>query len=243
VSPRTRRSGFTITEVLVASVLMMIVFGLVLSLWLNTTRGVSKGEDTLDSIQDASIVLLYLRKDVQRMDRGPAIASWDIRYVRVRGNELTLNALKFDDETGGLKNHVTRTDNSNDTFKEDKTEVSFHVQGEDGEPVKVTYAFLPEQRSIRRVEGLKAPKYFALPRLQDFQVQLHYATRASTDRAIFGADTEATGELLQLWFGVRFSVQGDREQVDIRKTEVVVETRIFPRYLNRNLHTRWAGVP
>ena len=236
-----RRRGFSIAEVLVASVLMMVVFGLVLSLWLNTTRGVSKGEDTLDSIQDASIVLLYLRKDVQRMDRGPEIAPWDIRYVRVRGHELTMNGLKFDDETGGLSNDVTRSDSSSDTFKEDKTEVTFHVRGEDGDAVRVTYAFLPEQHSIRRVEGSGPPKFFALPRLQDFQVQLHYATRADPDRALFGAETEETGRLLQLWFSVRFAVQGDRDKVDIRKTEVVVDTRIFPRYLNRNLHTRWAG--
>lgn len=239
----TRRRGFTIPEVLVASVLMMVVFGLVLSLWLNTTRGVAKGEDTLDSIQDASIVLLYLRKDVQRMNRGPAIAPWDIQYVRVRGSELTINALKFDDETGGLSNTVTRSDNSADVFKEDKTEFSFYLQRQDGEPVRVTYAFLPESRSIRRMEGTAAPSFFALPRLQEFQVQLHYATSADSERALFGAETAETGRLLQLWFSVRFAVQGDRDQVDIRKTEVVVDTRIFPRYLNRNLHTRWAGAP
>lgn len=239
----TRRRGFTIPEVLVASVLMMVVFGLVLSLWLNTTRGVTKGEDALDSIQDASIVLLYLRKDAQRMDRGPTIAPWDIRYVRVRDTELQMNALKFDAATGGLTNTPTQTNNSSDTFKEDKTEVSFHVQGDDGQPVRVTYAFLPEQRSIRRVEGAGPPKFFALPRLQEFQIQLHYATRASPERALFGAETEETGEILQLWWRVSFAVQGDREQVDIRKTEVVVDTRIFPRYLNRNLHTRWAGDP
>jgi len=236
----TRRLGFTIPEVLVASLLLLVVFGLTMQLWLNTSRGVGKGEDALASIQDASLVLLYLRKDLQRLVIPGDGGNWDLRYVHIRGQELTQNSLFWDEATQGLRNELQATNDSTDVFKEDKTELAFHVLEEDGSATKVTYTYLPEQRAMRRVEGFGArPKMFALPRLEDFRVQLSYASPGLSARDLLGSEREGTGRLLQFWFRLRFVVRGEEREGAVQTTRVDVDTNVFPRYANRRLHARW----
>lgn len=238
------RRGFTIPEVLVAALLMLTVFALTMQLWISSSRGVGKGEDALAAVQDASLVLLNLRKDLQRLTYPPEKLPWQLRYIRIRGQAMVMNEITWDPAGRGFLNKKSESDSVGDVFKEDKTELSFYIFQDGGTQVKkVTYAYLPEQKSMRRQVGLARPHMFALPRLQDFQLQMHFASPEGLSRALFGADTPATGKVDQLWFSTRFVVQSEQDAARIQTTRVDMETRIFPRYVNRLLHTRWLEAP
>jgi hypothetical protein len=128
--------------------------------------------------------------------------------------------------------------------QEDLTEFSFYVFEDDLERSQlVTYAYFPDRKALRRTVGQAAPKTFALPRLQEFKLQLAATTEGGLEQTLFGSGTPETGRLLQLWFQVRFEVQGEIEGSDIRQTRVELETRIFPLHVNRRLHSGWIESP
>jgi hypothetical protein len=232
-----RRRGFSIAEVLIAGALSLTVLALVFHLWMSSARGVGKGEETLTSVQDASLVLLYLRRDLQRLILPTNPLPWHVRYVRQEGTEVSGNSLLWDPARHSLLN----TPGGPDTpATEDVTELSFYASEDtSGRREKITYRYFPKRKVLERTKGGSRPHLFGLPRMQNFQIQFSYTDAGGLEHALFGADTPETGRILQFWFRIRFQVQGEDKAEKIRQTRIDLETRIFPRYANRGLHSRW----
>lgn len=235
--PRRRRPGFTIPEVLIAAVLMLMVLGLGTRLWLDSSRGVVKGRDALQSVRDASLVLLHLRKDLQRATLDGAGPAGPLGLEDVRGYERAAAALRWDAAARVFRPEVTATENPADVFREDKRELRFYARvGPDGAAREVRYAFLPEERTIRRQVAGESPRHFALPRMREFDVRVEADVGGRAVRLLPAGETPPAGPVRRIWFRVRFAVRGDAPGARLRATAVEMDTRVFPRYLNRALN-------
>lgn len=235
------RRAFSIPEVLIASLLAATVLTLTLHLWSSSTRTVTKGEESLTSLQDASLVLLHLRRDLQRLCLPGPARPWDLRLLEKRGTLQTHHLLRFDPDTLSLANQRPPPD---PPPAHDLTLLAFHVFREDLQGTqRIRYRYQQEERTLWREAQDEEPRAFALPRLQEFRLQPVVALAGGGDLALLGADTPETGRLLQLWFEVRFEVQAEEDATGIRPTRIELETRIFPRDANRHLHRRWTGAP
>ncbi len=230
-------------EVLVSAVLMLMVLGMVFSLWIQANRGISKGEDSLQTIRDTSMVVRQFRRDLQRFLVPAASKPWHLRYLKIQGRSLIRNQLLWDASQRGFQNDYVATDNAAQVYPEDQTEFSFYATDQkSGDPEKITYTYFPARLVLRRQAGFASPKNFALPRLQDFVIQMHTADFQGLSHPVF--ETEAfISPVLQLWFQIHFRVQALEKASDIRKTQVEMNTQIFPRHFHQELQSRWSGRP
>ena len=236
----SKNNGVTITEVLIASVIFIMVAGLAMALMTNTTNDFVKGEDTMTSVQDASALIMRLRQDLMTLSQRPesmTSESCDLLYLH-KGESGDAGAqVQLGTTTGTIA-----VDNGLPTVEEEaKTVFSFwHFLDGDGNQEKVTYTYKADEMTIvRKVSGGRAKKY-AIPRLKDFQISFDCQQKDSADlvKAFKGT---AMGEtpISQLWFSVKITVQSDESLIRRRTTRIDIESKIFPRGLNRKLHGLW----
>lgn len=236
------RRAFTTLETLVAVSLFMMVMGISLTLWTGAFKDFFKGEDALTSVQDASLVLLHLRRDLLELTLPADGRPYDLRFVRIRGQHFVTDDLRFDPPTRAFVKRHKETDDPEVVYAEDKTELAFFVNDATGDRfVPVTYVYFPGRQLIQRRVGRDRPRDFALPRLEDFELQLEAEDRFTELLPIrlLGTRGEGTDVLRRIWFHVRFAIKAQRTKNGIETTRVDVETKVFPKALNRRIRSAW----
>lgn len=234
------KSGVTITEVLIASVIFIMVAGLAMALMTNTTNDFVKGEDTLTSVQDASALIMRLRQDLLNLSQRAQEATsetCDLFYWH-KGESSTIGAQVQIFATSG----TVKVDNALPTVNEEaKTVFSFwhYVKG-DGSKEKITYAYKEDEMTIvRQVHGGPVKKY-AIPRLKDFRISfLCQAKEKAEELQAFKGSVISETAISQMWFAAKITVQSDESLMRRRTTKIDIESRIFPRGLNRKFTGRW----
>ena len=236
----TNKSGVTITEVLIASVIFIMVAGLAMALMTNTTNDFVKGEDTMTSVQDASVLIMRLRQDLMNLSQRAAEAtseSCDLIYLH-KGESAILGAQVQILATSG----TVKVDNTLPTVEEDaKTVFSFwHFVDGEGKKEKITYSYVAKEMTIlRQVQGGRGKKY-AIPRLKDFQISFDCQQKDKANQVqAFSGFAIAETAISQMWFAVKITVQSDESLMRRRTTKIDIDSRIFPRGLNKNLNGIW----
>lgn len=242
--PRRDRAGFTLAEALIAVGIFAMVSAVALGLWSGMARSFFRGEDTRTSVQEASTVLLHLRRDLLAADLGDPARGYDLRLQRVREGDLKAATLRLDLTERVL---VRRTE-EDEGAGEDRSELTLWTRRGDAAVAReVTWAYLPDQARIeRRAEG-EATRSFAAPRARDLEVEVEAEpVRPPDDGAplrMLAGGPARTAPLGRVWFRVRFAVQGEPREGGLSTTRVDLETRVFPRRANLRLRSRWEPTP
>ena len=240
------KRAVTITEVLIASVIFIMVAGLALGLMTNTTNDFVKGEDTMTSVQDAAAIIMRLRHDMATLALAPTDGSSDpadFIYCRNSDGAKVQAAVHLDTTSATVSiNGDTEECDAN------KTVFSFYRFADtSGLAKKVTYSYAKNESSIvRQAQGEKTKSY-AVPRLKDFQINLYCQEKSAAAVAFTTASTidcftgdEVTGKTInRLWLGVKVTVQSDESVLRRRTTRIDIQSHIFPRPLNRKLNGLW----
>lgn len=238
-----RTAAFTLVEVLVASGLFVGIIGLSLSLWLNATADTFRGEDAMNTVQDAAVLVLRLRTDLLRVAARPD-APWALRWLAADEGATRAVGVAVEAAEGRLTAIRGEVPSASDASGDGRRrELTFFV-GEDAGVRQVTYTFRPDRACIERTIEDGPTTMYALPRLQEFDVAVHCqpapGSTATTDvvdlTAPSGPDAVAA---CRLWFRVLLSVRSDEEGRDRSAVTVDIESRVFPRFLNRQLTARW----
>ncbi len=234
----TRRPlAFSIVELLVGSVVLVLVMAVTYGMFLWTWKGFIKGDDTLTSVYDASVLMLTLRRDVLRMEF-PDGQPNDLVLSKTGANP-TLSALDFQWSTGQMVPSTaapaTPPATSEETFQ------LWFVQRWGAEIKPVSYTYLPASRTVKREGGMEGgAKYYSMPRLQSFELQLGLQPKGSASALYHPATPIGAGvEPTQIWLQARIRVKSDRLEGETEKTSVEVATLIFPKRLNGLLRARW----
>ncbi len=237
-----RRNGFTTLELMVAITVFMAVAGVALELFTGAFRSAFKGEDAVSSVQDASAVLLHLRRDLLEMVLPGDGRPYDVRHMRVRGTDFRNDDYALDPARRVLTGKSRVSDNENAVYKEDVSEFWFFVPDAAGtNVVPVVYRYLPEASTITRKVGAGREQSFALPRLESFDLQMAVEGDDGVSRDLLGVRLEETAPVARLYWRVAFRVRGEKRDTGPETTPVEIESRIFPKHQNRRFRSRWIG--
>lgn len=238
------RRGFTLVEVLIAMVVFLVIAGIGLQLWTGSARMFAKGEDALTTIQEASTVIMHLRRDLVGLAVPVDPKEYLLRYERV-GDGLTVKEDLFYDRGGRrLAKARYRADGTGYGGGAERLRLEFRVGTPEADGVEaVAWEYRPAAASITRKVGDRPVQEFAVPRLQAFDVQLLYQLQGGQSALeALGWSGFNEGSLQQLWFRVRFMVKAE-DSAGAETTRVELESAIFPKHLHRILQSLWREAP
>ncbi|MBI2943567.1 MAG: hypothetical protein HYY25_05155 [Candidatus Wallbacteria bacterium] len=235
---RLSRAGFSIVEMIVGGAILLLIMAIGYGMFLWTWRGFIKGDDTITSVYDASVLMLTLRRDLLRTEFPEGQAN-DIVFIR-GGASPQVTALDFQHSTGRIVPSTAAPATPPETSGEETSQLWFTQRW--GSDLKaVSYTYYPARRTVKREGGLEnETKYFSMPRLRSFELALGLQPRGSPAAAYYPATPLAAAvEPVQLWFQAAVKVRSDRKEGEVEKTTVDVATLIFPKRLNVLLRSRW----
>lgn len=238
--PARDAGGYSILEILIASILALAIIGFGFQIWEGSTRWYEKGEDVQDSLHEAALLLAHLRQDLTASCPGPRGAS-DVTFATAiggapRGWMVLLDPGQHSVEAGDVELPAVDAGRSRLTF-------FVRPRGSD-EPRSVTWSY-DRARSIVERESEGRTRSLGRSRLKSFSIELFGLPRSGTEdaQALFGPIPEARVSLSRLWYRVQVEVQGESETGKIEPTRLSLETRIFPKHLNRQLQSLWRPGP
>jgi hypothetical protein len=240
-----RTLGYTIAEILIGALLLVLVLGTLLFVYTGSMRSYFKGEDALSSVQDASVLMMHLRRDLQRFE--PSTSSpCDVLFVPAGAGGGTGVKLKVDPSLGTLSGGPAGPADAGVTMPTSGSVLAFSMRM--GDQVElVTYVYRADASAIeRRSSASPDAKWFAMPRLRSFEVGFH--AQPSADPAPLDLFSASGGpppvRVQELWFDVRMRLQSDEtEGPDIGRTAVELATHVFPKRANRALGSVWYEPP
>lgn len=240
-----RRAAFTLVEVLIAMVVFLVIATIGLQLWTGSARMFAKGEDALTTIQEASTVIMHLRRDLVGLGVPKDPKAYLLRYEKV-GDGLTVKEDVFFDRVG---RRLTKARYRSDSTgyggpSSDRLRIEFKVFGPQADSLEeVAWEYRAAAASITRKVGERPPQQFAVPRLQAFDVQLLYQLQGGQAALeALGWSSFNEGTLQQMWFRVRFMVKAE-DGAGAESTRVELESNIFPKHLHRILQSLWLEPP
>ena len=234
--------GLSITEIIIAAGIFVLVIGFSLALMSNTSNSYLKSEDTMNSVQDASILIMRLRDDLSNLCQAPAEGE-DLSYIRKDGGSSQGSSIDFRGTTGVLDVSLLAS-----PLEEDGMKLSFwHYRNAKGERERVHYHYRKEDRAIERQVDGGPSKDYGVPRLEHLELSL-FAQNKSDPQSSY--TTESALELLregerekqsivQLWFDVKLSMKSDEGLMRRKTSRIDISSKIFPRGMNKRLQGRW----
>lgn len=227
--------GYTMPEILISAAIFAMLLGILLGVYTGSMRGFFKGEDALSSTQDATVLMLYLRRDLQRLDLP---SGQGLSYLKVHGDGPRSARLDFDGASASFSRATTDPGLVLPTGG-----LRFAFPARKGDEIQVIqYTYDPAASAIERLDlALGTRKLFGLPRLQDFSLsfRVHGSDFPVVD--LFEGDGTADGKAIrQLWFELRMTMQSESAGgPEIRRTAVVLATNVFPKRANHALASSW----
>ncbi len=217
----------------VMCVLMVIAYGMFVWTW----KSFVKGDDTISSVYESSILMLSLRRDLQRMEFPPGEAG---DFVVERSGPSPLAAGADYRHSARQLFASTSVPAIQASTSAETTRYTFFLR-ENSEVRPVSYTYFSSERKIRREGGLDGSvKDFAVPRLREFELRLGLQPEGSAASLLFPLDGLGAGvRALQLWARVRMRLQSERGPSEMATTSVEVASNVFPKRLNALLRSRW----
>jgi prepilin-type N-terminal cleavage/methylation domain-containing protein len=230
-------AGFSLVEVLVGTAVMVVLMVITYGMFVWTWKSFVKGDDTITSVYESSILMLSLRRDLQRMDF-PDGESADFAVERFGASPMAAGA----DYRHSMRRMVPSTSVPpiQASTAAETTRYTFLIR-QNAEVKQVSYTYYSSERKVRREGGLDgAVKDFAVPRLREFDLRLCLQPEGASAALLFPLDGLGGGvRPLQLWAKVRLRLQSDRGPSEMATTSVEVASNVFPKRLNALLRSRW----
>ena len=165
-----------------------------LSLLTSSSMDFVKGEDTVSTAQEASLLMRRLREDLLNI-RPSSAGEFDLTYV----SEAKQRSVKFKPDSGSID--VTEQAADAAAGGQGKR-LSFYVSDADKAEVRLVYTYLPDEKTIKRKIADNPEKSYAVPRLKDFAIDFLSGIRNETDifqellktRRLYAAALKQAGE-------------------------------------------------